>query len=126
MDYCYSLNREDWETDLSDLSDNVDAAIGDVVNVWRGESVPITAQELFDAGDALDMMRDRGYERGGDFAEDYLDDLPKTAAEELDAFLAGWFDKYKMHPRFYSVEKQVKMAAKLTEDGLELIDEPHA
>lgn len=57
----------------------------------------------FDVDELLERMQEAAYEDGGEFAEDYLDDVTKEHREELDELIQNWFIKHKYLPEWYNI-----------------------
>ena len=57
----------------------------------------------FDVDDLLERIQEAAYEDGGEFAEDYLDDVTKEHREELDDLIQNWFIKHKYLPNWYNI-----------------------
>lgn len=56
----------------------------------------------------LDEITESASWVGGDYADDYLNHVPKDVLEELEGklnlVLEEWIEKHKYHPTFYSIE----------------------
>lgn len=57
----------------------------------------------FNVDDLLERIQEAAYENGGEFAEDYLDDVTKEHREELDDLIQNWFIKHKYLPSWYNI-----------------------
>ncbi|MFN6676409.1 hypothetical protein ACK4CF_14150 [Enterococcus gallinarum] len=57
----------------------------------------------FNVDDLLERIQEAAYEDGGEFAEDYLDDVTKEHREELDDLIQNWFIKHKYLPNWYNI-----------------------
>jgi hypothetical protein len=90
---CWSRDEENFNyLSLSDLLDTYDELKpGDVVFV--GDAKPPRLRHLCDADDVCDMIADRAYDIGGDYAKDCADVSPGAKAE-LNALLEGWIKKH--------------------------------
>ena len=90
---CWSRDEENFNyLSLADLLDTYDELkSGDVVFV--GDAKPPKLGRLCDAEDVCDLIADRGYDIGGDYAEDCADVSPDAKAE-LNALLEGWIKKH--------------------------------
>lgn len=99
---CWSANEEDYNSDsLAQLLDShPHLTVGSVV--WRGEPCRPGASELFDADDAMEMMRDRACDIAGEHADDYPNVSTEDVAE-LNSLIIGWIDS-KAAPTFYTVK----------------------
>lgn len=90
---CWSRDQENFNfRELSDLLDSYDELKpGDVVFV--AEAVLPEPRRLCDADDVLDLIADRAYDIGGDYAEDCAD-VGLDGKAELNAFLDAWVKKH--------------------------------
>ncbi|MCI5684553.1 MAG: hypothetical protein MR320_04085 [Enterococcus gallinarum] len=57
----------------------------------------------FSVDDLLERVQEAAYEDGGEFAENYLDDVTKEHREELDDLIQNWFIKHKYLPNWYNI-----------------------
>lgn len=98
---CWSANEEDYNsTSLGELLDRNDhLVVGDTV--WRAEATAPGARELFDANDAMEMMRDRACDIAGEYGDDYPNVSDHDVAE-LNALIVAWIDR-NAPPSFYTV-----------------------
>ena len=69
--------------------------IGIVGEKWKPE---ISGESI------IDMLCDEAYDVGGEYAEDYLKDVPEARRDELTEILTTAFNKYGYKPNFYPVE----------------------
>jgi hypothetical protein len=90
---CWSRDGENFSClSLSDLLDTYDELKpGDIVYV--AEAVPPAIGRLCDAEDVIDMIHDRAYDIGGDYAEDCAN-VGTDAKAELNALLTAWIQKH--------------------------------
>jgi hypothetical protein len=90
---CWSRDEENFNyLSLNDLLDTYDELKpGDVVFV--GDAKIPKVGRLCDADDVCDMIADRAYDIGGDYAEDCADVSPDGKAE-LNALLDAWIKKH--------------------------------
>jgi hypothetical protein len=98
---CWSANQEDfiYETlgDLLDANDELEAGS----TVYVGEAESPSYKQLCSADDVIEMMGERAYDVGGEWAEDFPD-VTKEAVQELDALLLAWMQKH-CHINFWTV-----------------------
>lgn len=85
---------------LDMLEANGDLGVGAVLHV--GEVKRYDPTKWCDADDVIEMLGDRAYEQGHEFAEDYPTPT-KEAVAELDALLSAWINKH-CTPDFYGIK----------------------
>ncbi|KJK24036.1 hypothetical protein UB46_12885 [Burkholderiaceae bacterium 16] len=85
------------------LAENDQLKPGDTVHV--GQSAHPNPANYVDADDVIDVAANRGYDDGGEFAEDYPGDISEEAKERLNRFLRAWLRTY-CAPSFYTVENE--------------------
>lgn len=90
---CWSRDEENFNySNLGELLETYDELKpGDVVFV--GDAKQPKVGRLCDAEDVCDMIADRAYDIGGDYAEDCAD-VGLDAKAELNALLEGWIKKH--------------------------------
>lgn len=77
---------------LGDLIDqNSDIEPGAVVTF--GESQRVTARQLIDGDDIVEMIAERAFDLVGEHAEGFPD-ITNEAIEELEKFVHGWMEKH--------------------------------
>lgn len=98
---CWSVDEENFRYDsLQDLLDsNDELQAGDVVYV--GNAKHPKPEQLCDADDIIEMMKDRAWDIVGEYAEDYPE-VSDEAHKELDDFIKSWIMKH-CPPDFYTV-----------------------
>jgi hypothetical protein len=113
---CWSLNGEDnWQDiELSEFFSNHEGDIEVGQKIYVGEAEYPKPHQLFDTDDIVDLISERAYEIGGEFAEDFPD-VKKEAIDELHEFLEKWIEKH-CEINFYKV-KNVREYV-LTQDDL--------
>ena len=110
-EYVYSHNGEDsW---VKDEDSAVDSAIffkdGEkpvTVKIYRGEAEPYTHDTFaFHIGEnILELLQEAAHGEGGEFAEDYLEDLSKEQLDDLTLIVTEWLNKNAAQPTFFSVK----------------------
>ena len=112
--YVYSHNGEDSWVEHEDSA--VDSAMfgkddqkPDSVKIYRGEAKGYTHDTFaFDIGtDIQELLQEYAHGEGGEFAEDYLEDLSKEQLDDLTSIVTEWLNKNAAQPTFYGV-KNVK------------------
>lgn len=57
--------------------------------------------------DVIESVQADAYDEGGEYAENYLDDVTKEQREELeeqlDVVFNAWLEKYDLYPNFYTI-----------------------
>lgn len=57
--------------------------------------------------DVIEAVRVDAYDEGGEYAENYLDDVTKEQREELeeqlDVVFNAWLEKHDLYPNFYTI-----------------------
>ncbi|MBA4707550.1 hypothetical protein [Aquitalea aquatica] len=95
----WSENGEDFTSEsLCELIENGELQPGQTIYV--GE-VKYHSTDWIGADDVIDMIADRGYDEGGEYAECFPD-VSEEAQAELEAFLAAWQAKH-CAPSFFQV-----------------------
>ena len=111
--YLYSHNGEDsWVDDEDSAVDSAMFAKGEetgAVKIYRGEAQKYTHDTFaFDIGAEIqEMVWAAAQGEGGEFAEDYLEDLSKEQLGDLTRIVTEWLNKNAAQPTFYGV-KNVK------------------
>ena len=77
--------------------------------VHTGRAVRLRAADVMpDAEFLLERIRDNMYERVGEYADDWLRELPPEVEVDLErrlaACLTAWADEHKLQPTFFAVE----------------------
>ena len=115
----WSTNEEDFrEGSLGELLDHFDD-LEPGSTVYFGNAVYPTTNQLCDADDIIEMIGERAYDFGGEYAEDFPN-VSQEATDELQSFIAGWISKHCV-PTFYQVEKIQQRV--LTADDFDADDE---
>lgn len=115
----WSANEEDFREDsLGELLDNHDD-LEPGRTVYFGIAVLPTTNQLCDADDIIEMIGERAYDFGGEYAEDFPN-VTQDATDELQGFVATWIAKHCV-PTFYQVEKIQQRV--LTADDFDADDE---
>ncbi len=106
--WCYSYNGEEFTGDYDNREDAIDEAMSYVdeetlfIYVGKIKEIELSA----DVDMLIERLAEHAYERGGDYAEDYLDNVTKEEFRELEDgindVLLKWIDKYHK-PNFWEV-----------------------
>lgn len=91
----WSTNNEDFNyNSLDDLinSNSGELEVGQIVYVGDGKRPEFS--EFCDADDVIDLIQNKGYDIGGEYADGFMDDISPDAKIELDEFLKGWMEKH--------------------------------
>lgn len=57
----------------------------------------------FDVDQLLECVQEAAYENGGEFAEEYLDDVTAEHRDELESLVLNWFTKHDYLPTWYNI-----------------------
>ena len=97
-DECFSTDeeifRDEYEEDVVDdiISGFEDPyeAIG--IAYWKGHSNRPSPSSVFRIQWLIEEMQENAWDNYGEFAEDFLNDLPNEKVEELEKLIVDWFD----------------------------------
>lgn len=117
--YVYPHNGEDSWVDNEDSA--VDSAmfekgeVVDSVKIYRGEAHGYTHDTFaFDIGaDIQEILQEAAHGEGGEFSEDYLEDLSKEQLDDLTRIITEWLNKNAVQPTFFSVKNVESYEVKL-------------
>lgn len=56
-----------------------------------------------DVDDIFERIQEEAYDRCGDSADSFLDDVTKEHKEELESLILDWFDKHNYKANFYTI-----------------------
>lgn len=100
---CWSTDGSDFHySSLHDLLDaNSEIEAGEIV--FMGDADHPLASSFVDHDDVIELIATRAYDVGGEWAEDYTDDVSEEAKKEMDDFLTAWIGKH-LPIRFYQVK----------------------
>jgi hypothetical protein len=113
----WSTNNEDFNYgSLEDLidSNSSELAVGQTIYVGDGRQPKYS--EFCDANDVIELMQNRGYEIGGEYADSFMDDVSAEAKQELNDLLKSWMEKH-VTVNFYTVHDVREYV--LTEEDLQ-------
>ncbi len=99
----WSTNNEDFNySSLDDLinSNSGELAVGKTVYVGDGRKPKLS--EFCNANDVIELMQNRGYDIGGEYADTFMDDISSEAKQELNELLKNWMEKH-VTINFYTV-----------------------
>jgi hypothetical protein len=99
----WSTNNEDFNySSLEDLidSNSGELAVGQTVYVGDGRKPKLS--EFCDADDVIELMQNRGYDIGGEYADSFMDDVAPEAKQELNDLLTSWMENH-VTINFYTV-----------------------
>lgn len=77
---------------LSDMNDDGDLVVGNIF--WQAEAEEFKASEFFSADSLIEDAQTQAYDHGGEWAEDFGDDISKEAKAELERLISEWADKH--------------------------------
>jgi hypothetical protein len=113
----YSRNEEVFHDDYHELLVDMDSdgnlVAGNVI--WEGEKVQREASFYFRGGvdTIIEGLRDQAWEEAGEFAETWLENVPKEKLAELGDVISKWLDA-NLPVNFWTVDKVKKI--ELTEE----------
>jgi len=113
----WSTNNEDFNyNSLDDLvnSNSGELEVGQVVYVGEGRRPKLS--ELCDADDVIEMMQNRAYDIGGEYADGFMDDISAEEKQALNDLLQTWMEKH-VSIDFYTVHDVREYV--LTEEDLQ-------
>jgi len=131
MKKCYSHDEEDFSCDsVEEAAElawdrNEENKIGDVITLWEGEAVPLSASRF--TPPMADYLTERAYEEHGEYAEawKFSKEEEKSLQDAVDALVDEWATKNNMHPRFYKVTNVQPFQIRFTDEdgGCEVVSE---
>jgi hypothetical protein len=77
------------------------------ITYYEGESVAYTAHEFISGDSIIDVAMENAYEEGGEFAEDWLDDIKSEDIEAIEKMVGDYLQE-KYPPAFYNVVNVVE------------------
>lgn len=99
---CWSVDGEEFTFDnLGDLLDSRGDELRPGHKVWRGTAFPPSLSSLADADSVIEDIRERAYDFGGEWADNYPEVTPEHKAK-LQTLLEQWLAECPS-PRFYQV-----------------------
>ncbi len=114
---CWSATNE--EFNYSSLGELI-ANEADVLDVGRivyvGDAEKPTMRQLCNAYDVIEIISERAYDIGGEYADDFPN-VDKAAKDELDELLVAWLTKHCPNINFYTVSNVREYV--ITADDLE-------
>jgi len=105
MDKVYSLDGEryfDWEDIIDQIKSEHD--IGEVICLYEADQVNHNNTEFIDSHQILENIAECAFDEGGEFTENYHDDLMNVNEDELGILISDWLDSQGVKPEFFTVE----------------------
>jgi len=105
MDKVYSLDGEryfDWEDIIEQTKSEHD--IGDVITLYEADQVNHNNDEFINSYQILENIAESAFDEGGEFTENYHDDLMSINEDELGLLISNWLDSKGVKPKFFTVE----------------------
>lgn len=116
--YTYSFSDDCFENEDYDTEEEALAAARKEAKEYENSDRPPTEvyigivgekwKPTIDGESIIDMLRDEAYEEGGEYAEDYLEDVPKEQRDELTEILTlaftVWAKEHGYEPNFFPIE----------------------
>lgn len=112
-EYAWSLDGENYDGYFKTVEDAIGEAIacGEEGDIWIGEIVTYDNFGI-EADDVIEAVYQKACDVVGEFAEGWLHKIPeeqeKELEEELNKVWNNWIKKYKLEPRFFTVENVKK------------------
>lgn len=113
----WSTNNEDFR--YSSLEDLIDSNSGELTvgqTVYVGDGRKPKMSEFCDANDVIELMQNRCYDIGGEYADGFMDDISVEEKQELNELLKNWMEKH-VAIDFYTVHDVREYV--LTEEDLQ-------
>ncbi|HIF9337682.1 hypothetical protein [Photobacterium damselae] len=117
--YWYSLNDEDWSNAVTSINEAIinhfdtlsenERLVLEYVTIYRGEKVKKTFEEYFSIDALIEDMQNRASDDGGEFAEDYLEDITDEQQTELESVVLAWATKHNIKPHWFDIENVVTL-----------------
>ena len=82
--------------------------IGESVQVWEADKKEWKHSDFINLLGILQGMQSAAMDECGEVAEEYLNDITNTQADDLQKYLTDWFDK-NSKLNFYGVENERKI-----------------
>ncbi len=105
----YSRDNEiysSYEDMMHELTEYYD--IGEEVEVWEADKKEWNHADFINVDDLIYNMQTDAMDECGEVAEEYLNELTVDQKDELEIYIAEWFDKHaKLN--FYGVENEHKI-----------------
>lgn len=99
----WSTNNKDFNySSLEDLidSNSGELAVGQTIYVGDGRKPKLS--EFCDADNVIELMQNRGFDIGDEYADSFMDDVSVEAKQELNDLLKSWMEKH-VTINFYTV-----------------------
>ena len=104
-------NEEDVVNDIISCYEDPYEAVN--VSYWKGKSERPSPSSMFSIQWLIEEMQQNALDNYGEFAEDFLKDLPDKKVEELEKIISNWLD-HNVNVSFYHVHDVVE--CKITEE----------
>lgn len=103
---CYSLNGEDYRSDIEDIFDDIkcEHEVGDEVSYFEAETKKQTHQDFLIIDRLIEDMQEQAYGVAPEYADDYLDDLSNEKKMELQELVLKWLNDNAKQPTFFMCE----------------------
>ena len=107
--WCISSNGESFEGEGLDTKEEAikEGKFCGYKELYVGRCVE-NFEPCIDVDDVIERIQENAYDVGGEYAEDYLDDVTdgakETLGERLNDVLERWLNENKYEVNFYSVE----------------------
>lgn len=117
----FSNNQEVFnDNSIEEAIEACEADENGLVTIWQGEATKPPISRFIDAGTIIEQMAERAMDEFSDYAECWLEHVPKEQIEELDnelsKILEQWAAKHEQQPNFYSVNNIKEISIRFLDD----------
>ena len=118
MTRCYSNDQENYYREFNDVLNNmeIDGDIRVGMVYWVGDEVNPKPSNFFSVDRLIEDMQERASDECGEWAEDYLTDLPDEKIVELKTLVSNWINT-NAKVSFFTVDNEKEM--KLTQEDID-------
>jgi len=105
MEYSYSTNEENYIGNFDSPESAAAEAFyddEDLQSVWVGENIKRPTEFFVLGNHIIESIQEQAYEEAGEYAESWLENLPKEKISELEKVIADWIDANDP-PHFWTV-----------------------
>ena len=122
--WCYSTDKENY-TGIFDTKEEaikegkIDAIDRDKKHFYIAKAIK-DFTPCIDTDFIIELIQEDAYNNGGEWAEDYLDDISKEQLAELDKklndVLSDWLNKHNLKPTWFTVEDVEEISLEANEN----------
>jgi len=74
------------------------------ITIYKGIKKPQHFKQFLCVDWLLDQMSESAYDEGGDWAEDYLDNVTESEKRELEDVIISWAERNNISPSWFMIE----------------------